>query len=136
MIRAGDHDTAEPRNMCDRELTCDMTRLPPSRTLSDETPMACLIAKCQILRALGDVLDFLGFLRADTYDVAMNLEEELSRARSQVPPHLLLSGRTNSADDHQSQISKRVQLEYLYRQGICMIHRRFLAQGRRGSPRF
>lgn len=95
--------------------------------------MAYLIAKSRMLRALGEILDFLGSLRSDAYDAVLNLEVELSRAHLQVPPYLLLSGRTNSADDHPSLISKRVQLEYLYHQGICMLHRRFFPQGRRDS---
>jgi hypothetical protein len=130
MIRAGDHDTAEPRNVHDWELTKDMTNLPPSRSLSHETPMAYLITKGRILRALRGILDSLSSLRPDSYDFVLNLEEELSWAHLQVPPHLQLSFSVNSADDHPSLISRRVQLDFLYHQGMCLLHRKFFAQGR------
>jgi hypothetical protein len=114
MIRSVDHDTAEPRNVDDWELTKDMTHLPPSRPLSHETPIAYLIAKSRILRIVGDILDFLSSLRPDSYEVVLDLEKELSQAHLQVPPHLRLSSPVNSADDHPALISKRIQLEYLY----------------------
>ena len=130
MIRAADHDTAEPRAIDDWEMTNDMTCLPPYRPLSQETPMAYLIAKGRILKAFGGILDFLGSLRPDSYDAVLDLEEALSQARSQVPPHLLLSSPSNSADDHPSLISRRVQLEFMYHQGMCVLHRRFFTAAR------
>jgi hypothetical protein len=80
MIRSVDHDIAEPRNVHDWELTKDMTHLPPSRPLLHETPVAHLIAKSRILRIMGGILDFLSSLRPDSYDVILDLEEELQQA--------------------------------------------------------
>lgn len=130
VIRAVDHDTVEPRNIHDWELTKEMTSLLPSRPLTHETPMAYLIAKGRILRALGDILNTLSSLPLDSYESVLKLEEELSRAHLQVPPHLRLNGSVRAADDHPSLTSRRVQLEFLYHQGMCLLHRKFFAQDR------
>jgi hypothetical protein len=47
MIRIMDFDTTEPLNVYDWELTRDMTNLPLSRPLSQETPMAYSVFDCQ-----------------------------------------------------------------------------------------
>jgi hypothetical protein len=130
MIRAGDYDTAQPLNVHDWELTKDMTDLPPSRPLSQETPIAYLLSKGRILGALRSILEFLSSRRSDSYDSVLNLEEELSQAHLQVSPHLQLTKSINSENDHPSLISRAVQLEYLYHQGMCLLHRKFFAQSR------
>ena len=133
MIRSVDHDTAEPRSLYDWELTKDMVDLLPSRPPSCETPIAYFIAKSRILRALGGIVDFLSSLRPDSYDVVLALDEKLSQAHLQVPPHLQLNTLANSRDDHPSLISRRLQLEFLYHQGMCVLHRKFMARGRLDS---
>lgn len=130
MIRAVDFDTTEPLNVHDWELTKDMIDLPRSRPLSQETPMVYLIAKGRILRAMRGILEFLSSLRPESYDTVLNLEEELSQAHVQVPPHLQLSSSRNVAGDHPSLISRQVQLQFLYHQGMCLLHRKFFTQGR------
>jgi hypothetical protein len=92
--------------------------------------MAYLIAKGRILLALRGILESLSSQQPDSYDSVLNLEGELSRAHLQVPLHLQLNGLVNSLDDHPSLNSKRVQLEFLYHQGMCLLHRKFFAQGR------
>lgn len=130
MIRTVDCDTAQPLNVYDWELTKDMTDLPPSRPLSQETPIAYLLSKGRILGALRGILDFQSSLGSDSYDSVLKLEEELSLAHLQVPPHLQLTNSIKSANDHPSIISRGVQLEYLYHQGMCLLHRKFFAQSR------
>lgn len=133
MIRAADYDTTDPRNIHDWELMKDMTDLPPSRPLSEETPLSYLLAKGCLLRVLGDVLDSLSSLRPLPYDTVLHLEEGLSKAHFQVPQHLQFNRSVSSADGHPSLISRQVQLEFLYHQGMCLLHRKFFVQGRLGS---
>lgn len=133
MIRAVDHDTAEPRNIHDWELYEGMTELPPSRPPSEVTPVSYLIAKTRLFRPLGAVVDFVSSLRPDSYDVALQIDKQLSRAHFQLPPHLQMRDLEESASDLSSDVNRRVQLEFLFHQGVCVLHRRFLVPGRLDS---
>ena len=130
MIRAVDHDAAEPRNLHDWELYEGMTELPPSRPPSEETQVSYLITKAKLLRPLGAVVDVACSLHPNSYDVALQIDEQLSRAYLQIPPHLQMRDLEKSARDNSCVFDRGVQLHFLFHQGVCVLHRRFLRTSR------
>ncbi|CAG8979571.1 hypothetical protein HYALB_00013455 [Hymenoscyphus albidus] len=130
MVRANTYDTAVPRNLYDWDLSESMTKLPPSRPSTDSTPIIFLLSKDGILLALGKIVDFLCALGPYSYDRVLELDDELSLAQSQLPPYLHMRPLEDSMNDPKSLIGRRVQLEMLFHQGMCVLHRKFMVQGR------
>ncbi|KAK9368461.1 hypothetical protein V1509DRAFT_622988 [Lipomyces kononenkoae] len=130
MIQAVHHDAAEPRNIHDWELYEEMTELPPSRPLSEETPVSYLIVKSRVFRPLGAVADFICSLQPDLYDVALQIDKQLWDAHSQIPPGFRMQDLDESKGESYSTVTRRIQLELKYNQGMCVLHRRFLVPGR------
>ncbi|KKK12426.1 hypothetical protein AOCH_003148, partial [Aspergillus ochraceoroseus] len=130
MIRSVDHDAAEPRNIYDWELNEEMTTLPRSRPLSEETPVSYLIVKSRVLRPLAAVTDFVCSLQADSYAAALQVDTQLCEAHSQIPHRFRMRGLEDTITDSYSTVTRSIQLEFEFHQGICVLHRRFLAPGR------
>ena len=133
MIRSVDHDTVEPRNLYDWELDEGMSELPPSRPHSEATPVAYLLAKGKILRVLGEIVDLFSSLHSYRYETVLRLDDELSKAYSEVSPHVQTSNGQDSLNDPWTTVTKRLQLEFLFHQGMCVLHRKFLSRGRLDS---
>ncbi|KAI9811903.1 MAG: hypothetical protein M1827_005254 [Pycnora praestabilis] len=130
MVRSVESDTTVPRNIFDWELYEEMTELPPSRPSFDATPVAYLIAKNHLLRAVGDIVQYLSSLNPDRYEVVLTLDEKLDGAHTKVPPHLQMRNLEDSVQDPPGLVSQRIQIDHLYHQGMCALHRRFLARAR------
>ncbi|KAF4630074.1 hypothetical protein G7Y89_g8068 [Cudoniella acicularis] len=124
------YDTQLPRNLHDWEMHEGLTELPPSRPKSEITPVSYMIAKESILLVLGNIVDLLSELIPYSYDRVLKLDDELARAQAEIPPYFQMRSLEDSTNDPSSLVSRRVQLEILYHQGVCVLHRKFLAQGR------
>lgn len=136
MIRAIEQDTAEPRNLYDWELTADMIELPPSRPFSEITQSSYLIVKGRMLGPLGNIVDFLSSLGKYNYDTALQLDRDLEMAHQEIPEYFKMTlGEDDVVDTIPSLTNRRLQLEFLYHQGMCVLHRKFVAQGR-SDPRY
>jgi hypothetical protein len=130
MIYGVTTDTAEPRNLHDWELSKDMAGLPPSRPPEEATPIAYTITMARLLGALGKIVRYLSALQPVSYEVVVQLDNDLLQSHLKVPPHLLMRRRLGTAEDHESLDHRRTQFEFLYRQGACMLHRKFFTQSR------
>ncbi|KAG9230545.1 hypothetical protein BJ875DRAFT_152352 [Amylocarpus encephaloides] len=130
MVRVETHDTAPPRNLFDWELTDNMTELPPSKPKSDITPISYLLAKDNIMKTLGGIVDLLSALGPYSYEKVLQLDDDLTWAQSEIPPYFQMRAAEDSLNDPSALVSKRVQLEVLFHQGMCVLHRKFMAQGR------
>jgi hypothetical protein len=130
MTRTIDYDCGEPRNIHDWELYEGMTELPASRPPSEATPVSYLLAKARLLRPLGDVVDFISSPHSDSYDRALQIDEQLSNEHLQMPSHLRLRDIEQTTTYSAAAINRMVQIEFLFHQGVCVLHRRFLARGR------
>ncbi|RDL36150.1 uncharacterized protein BP5553_06762 [Venustampulla echinocandica] len=129
-IRKEFYDTEQPRNIHDWELYEGMTELPPSRPNSEVTPISYLLAKNRILRSLGEIAHLLSALGPYSYDAVLKLDDDLAQSQTEVPPYLQMRPLEESMDDAPSLINRRIQLEILFHQGMCVLHRKFMAQGR------
>ncbi|TVY85018.1 Equisetin cluster transcription factor eqxF [Lachnellula suecica] len=127
MVRSLRYDTLDPSNLYSTELYEGMTKLPPSRPKSDVTPISYLLAKGRLAHILGEIGDFLSSLDSLSYDTVMKLDGDLSSARAELPAHFQVqSGKSQTP----TLFSQTVQLEILYHQAMCILHRKFLAKGR------
>jgi hypothetical protein len=133
MIRTLDSDTGDPRNLYDWELTEKMTRLVESRPSSEETPVTYMLAKRKIIRVGGEVINLIGSLSVANYDEILKLDDELAQAYEDLPANLRMDSTEKLLKEHPSLVNRRIQLEFLYNQSVCVLHKKFLAQGRTDS---
>lgn len=124
------YDTLEPRSLHNSELYEGMTELPLSRPRGEQTPVAYMLAKGTVVRVIGEIGDFLNSLDTYSYDTVLKLDAELLRSHSELPPFLQFSSLGNRKDNESYIFNGTVQLELLYHQGMCVLHRKFLAKGR------
>lgn len=134
-IREHCHDTRLPSNLYDWELSEDMTELPPSRPMSEPSPVSYLIVKGDILLVIGKIVNFLSDLGQYPYERVLELDAELEATYVNLPTFFKLRGFEDVEDESPSLVNRRIQLEFLYHQGMCVLHRKFFAQGRL-DPRF
>lgn len=125
----------DPLNIYDEELSEGMTELPPTRPKTDKTPTSYLFGKGAMLKVLGDIANFLGSLDGFSYSRVHELDEDLTRANSGLPPHLQMSALEPPDKMRSSLYGQIIQLDILYNQGICILHRKFSAKGR-VDPKF
>jgi hypothetical protein len=90
MLRTGDSDTEIPRNLYDEDFDPDCKELPPSRPNNEPTPVAYLIAKARIAYAFGRVVEHTSSVKVAPYEVVMDIDGELRRARDLIPEHLMV----------------------------------------------
>ncbi|KAH6693393.1 hypothetical protein BKA61DRAFT_279693 [Leptodontidium sp. MPI-SDFR-AT-0119] len=131
MVPAIYSDTMEPRNLHDWELSDDTTVLPPSRPLTEPTAATYVIVKGRLSRALGRITDFNNTPGLGSYDAVLEIDNALYEAYQVFPPHMKVGG--SGGDVHsfkdKSEISN-FQLASLYHQGMCTLHRKFIAKSR------
>ena len=85
MMLAIDSDTLEPRNLRDWELSNDITVLPPSRPLTESTPVTYLSVKGRLMRALGRVADFNNALMPCSYTELLEIDSSLQEVFENIP---------------------------------------------------
>jgi hypothetical protein len=88
MLRSGDSDTEIPHNVYDEDFDQDSKEIPPSRPNSEPTPVSYLIAKARLSFTFGRVIEHTSSIKIAPYEVVMDIDAELRRARDLVPEHL------------------------------------------------
>ncbi|KAH8686099.1 fungal-specific transcription factor domain-containing protein [Tricladium varicosporioides] len=129
-VRSTCYDTALPRNLYDWELHDGLTELPASRPNSEDTPISYMLAKESLAKVLGDIVDLMSELKPYLYTRILQLDDDLSDAQAKIPSQFQMKSLEDSTNDSTSLVSRRIQLEILYHQGMCVLHRKFLAQNR------
>jgi hypothetical protein len=122
MVAAIPSDVHEPRNLFDWELSHDMSVL-PYRELGEVTPVTHLIGKFRLISTLGHITDFNNFLTPGSYDDLLRLDQALIQAYKEQPP-------PDPSINPTASMITTFQVDRLYHQGICSLHRRYLPRGR------
>ncbi|EED19685.1 conserved hypothetical protein [Talaromyces stipitatus ATCC 10500] len=131
MISSVYADTVEPRNVHDWELSDDLTVLPPSRPMTEATAVSYLIFKTRLFQALGRITDFNNTPTGGSYEQVLDIDSNLSRLYNDLPEELRLhSERWGCTASGKKATGSNMQLELLYHQGMCQLHRRFITKGR------
>jgi hypothetical protein len=131
MISAIHSDTLQPRNLYDWELSDETTILPPSRPLAELTSVTYLIVKGRMMHALGHITDFHNAMEPRSYDKVRELDRTLEEAYRLLPPNMRLQtkGSETPASESASLVAA-LQMDFMYHQGMCTLHRRFLGKER------
>lgn len=81
-------NTKEPRNLHDWELSEEETIVPPSRPLTEPTPVTYLIVKGRLFCALGRVADINSAPGPVSYETVLEVDDAVEDAYRIIPPHM------------------------------------------------
>ncbi|KAL1989020.1 hypothetical protein VTN96DRAFT_5783 [Rasamsonia emersonii] len=135
MLRSGDSDTEIPRNLYDEDFDPDCKELPPSRPNNEPTPVSYLIAKARLAYAFGRVIEHTSSVKTPSYEIVMDIDNELRRARDLIPEHLTVRPLEECQHDPADVIMARFHIQSVYHKAQCVLHRRYIARAR-DNPRF
>ncbi|TAQ88871.1 hypothetical protein B7494_g2806 [Chlorociboria aeruginascens] len=135
MIREGEADTAEPKNLLDDDFGEDMTKLPPPRSSTDVTPVAFAIFKGRLLWHLGLIVDQINAITPPPYEDVMRLDSQLTTTHATLPPYLTMRPLSLSITDRRELILRRYALEICFQKSRCVLHRKYLIPGK-SNPQF
>jgi hypothetical protein len=121
-------DTAEPRNLHDWELTEDMTELPPSRPLSEPTPVTYQIVKSRLTQALGRVADYNW--GPGSYESLVEIDHILQSTYHNFPPQMKVSALDDGGAVCTMADFSNLSLLVNFLKGSCILHRRSLTKSR------
>lgn len=130
MIKDGQSDTAEPRNLLDDDFDEDIMHLPPPRPDTDLTPMVYVVVKNKFLSVFGMISDLATSTQTSTYNEVMRLDAILHDVRHGIPPGLQLRPMTKSITDHPDVIIRRIYIALLFHKAQCVLHRKCLISAR------
>jgi hypothetical protein len=135
MIREGETDTAEPKNLLDADFHEDMTELPHPRPSTDATPVAYAIFKTRLFRQLGLIVDQINAISPAPYQDVMRLDSQLTATHATLPPYLTMRPLSVSLTDRADLILRRFALEECFQKSRCVLHRKYLIPGQ-SNPQY
>ncbi|KAF2397555.1 hypothetical protein EJ06DRAFT_533158 [Trichodelitschia bisporula] len=127
MIRSTDMNSELPRNIYDDEIFEDMKALPPSRPMSEPTPMCYVIYKGQLISMLGRIVEAVQNLESPSYDVVMRLDQQLREVYTNIPPIFKIRSMDESLGDPAALVMQRYILDLLFHKSQLVLHRKFIA---------
>ena len=132
MIRNSDCDAALPRNLFEDEFGPDTKVLPPSRPLTDPTPIAYMITKSQIVFEFGLILEEINAVGGNkvSYDEVLKRDSRLRDIRVNMPPHLKLRPMEECTHEPVNLLMQRFGLDIVWQKSICVLHRKYIARAR------
>ncbi|KAJ2972343.1 hypothetical protein NQ176_g7213 [Zarea fungicola] len=135
MINERDCDTQLPNNLFDDDFHQTIKELPPSRPLSEPTPISYMIAKAKLCFELGNILQATNRLgKGMPYDEILRFDAKLRQVMQDLPPHLKLASLEGS-NDPVTLIVARFNVNVLYQKIMCLLHRHYMVKARQ-SPRY
>ncbi|KAJ2984508.1 hypothetical protein NUW58_g6023 [Xylaria curta] len=130
MIHGIESDTALPRNLLDSDFDEDVTELPPSRPMTDYTPLSYPINKARIARGFGLVARLSHSLSLPTYTEIMRVDARIQDVWSTVPSFMKVKPLSECVTDAPMLVIQRFGLASLYQKSRCVLHRRYLVDPR------
>ncbi|KAI8961306.1 hypothetical protein F5Y11DRAFT_348585 [Daldinia sp. FL1419] len=120
-------DTEVPRNLEYSDLRVDMTALPPSRPLSENTHMLYTIVKASVMAVFKKIVENTQSLRVPSYDETVALDAEMNKVYNTAPELLKRRDVSRSFIDNPCLIWQRCTIEILYLKGLIVLHRRYIS---------
>jgi hypothetical protein len=124
-IRYSESDTRPPSNLHDDQLYEDMKVLPPSRPITEQTDITYVVIKCGIMRAYGDVIEFLHIVQPQPYEEVLRLDSMLMEAFESIPPHYQFRSFKEMQNDSSSLIMERCMVQMFCNKAVCLLHRKY-----------
>lgn len=135
-VKYAECDTQPPRNIHEEELYEDMKELPPSRPLTEPTVVCYQVVKVGMMRAYGEVVEFLHLIQPQPFAEVMRLDLNLMKTREMIPAHLQLGDTLEDMkDDQPATIMEKYILQLFYHKAIVLLHRKFWDAAPEGTPR-
>ncbi|EXJ69562.1 uncharacterized protein A1O5_07598 [Cladophialophora psammophila CBS 110553] len=123
-------DTAPPSNLFDEDFDEASTAIPPSRPLTDPTPMLYYCYKGHLAQVFRKVARQALSPRVPAYADVLSLDGELLKVRAEIPPSLEWKSLSSSVTDEIHIIMHRLSLELVYQKAMMILHRRYLSHDR------
>lgn len=132
MIRDSDCDASLPRNIFEDEFGLDTKVLPPSRPLTDPTPISYIITKAQITLEFGLILEEINAVSGAkiSYDEVLKRDSRLRDIRSKMSPHLKLRPMEECTHEPANLLMQRFNLDIMWQKTMCVLHRKYIARAR------
>lgn len=133
MIYEHDTDTKLPHNIFDEEFGANTKVLPPSRPVTEPTPIAYMIGKSKLSFQFGNILQAVTRVGKHVpYDEILQHDKQLREIMEEFPPHLKIQPLDGSHDPV-TLIIARYNLDLLYQKVMCMLHRKHMSRARQNS---
>lgn len=126
-------DTELPLNLHDGDFDEGSTHLPPARPQTELTLVLYFIAKGRLMTTFGKVCQHALSMRPQPEDSIQAIEAELQDKYASLPIPLKYRPMSQSFADEPSSIMFRLNCEFLYQKSICILHRKYMAQGSKRS---
>jgi hypothetical protein len=124
-IRYAECDTQPPRNLHEEKLYGDMTELPPSRPLNEDTEISYQVVKYEIMRAYGHAMEPLGLLELQPYEEVLKLDMKPMEVRANIPSHLQLGTLEEMANDSLARVLEKYIPQLFCHKAIRLLHRMY-----------
>ncbi|KAE8452752.1 hypothetical protein EG329_013024 [Mollisiaceae sp. DMI_Dod_QoI] len=124
-LKYAESDTRPPANLHEHELYEDMTELPPSRPLTEDTEVSYQVVKYHLMRAYGRVIEFVHLLEPQPYEEVLKVDMVLLTTREMIPPHLQLRTPEEMQGESPGRVMERYILQLFYNKAICLLHRKY-----------
>ncbi|KAI0506853.1 fungal-specific transcription factor domain-containing protein [Xylaria bambusicola] len=135
MIYEHDTDTKLPHNIFDEEFGVNTKSLPPSRPVTEPTPIAYMIGKSRLSFQFGNILQAVTRVgKLVPYDEILQHDRKLREIMDEFPPHLKVQPLDGSHDPV-TLIIARYNLDLLFQKIMCMLHRKHISRARQ-NPRY
>ncbi|KAF3919506.1 hypothetical protein ABW20_dc0100891 [Dactylellina cionopaga] len=137
IVRAGESDAMLPSNIHDYEFDEDSKVLPPSRPMSEHTPMSYMIAKSKLANVFGRAIEIINQIRpAPQYDDILRLDGEARKVYSSMPDFLKFRPLEESRNDHPALIMQRYGLNILHQKSLLIMHRPYFTLRLKNNTRY
>jgi hypothetical protein len=130
MIHGIESDTELPRNLLDSDFNEDSTELPPSRPMTEYTPLTYAINKARIARGFGLVARLSHSLTLPAYTEVMRIDARIQEVWSSVPSFMMVKPLSECITDAPMLVVQRFGIASLYQKSRCVLHRRYLVDPR------
>jgi hypothetical protein len=128
-------DTHLPHNIFDEEFGVDTKVLPPSRPITEPTPMAYMISKSRLCSEFGSILQTVTRVgKPVTYEEILVHDRRLREIHDELPPHLKMQPLEGSHDPVTLLIA-RFNINMLFQKVMCSLHRKHMIKARQ-NPRY
>jgi len=125
MIRTDVSNTEPPRNLYDDELNEDLKALPPSRPITEATPISYIVYKSHLTDVGYQIVEEVQKLGTSSYETVMSLDRKLREVHDAIPPYLKMRSWEETNRDPAHVILKRFTLEINFLKLVCYLHRKF-----------
>jgi hypothetical protein len=130
MVKEGMYDAQPPRNLLDEDFDENSTILPPSRPLTDLTPIGYSLVKHSITTVFGMIVDQANSTNPISYDDVMRLDARLHEVHRGIPDSLKVRGVEDLKIGSVDMRVRKFSVDLTYQKARCILHRKFLSPKR------